>query len=171
MAAVQMSSSCTSAMLAVPNRKLDVRHYTGLAANKSFSPLARFAPARASAVKPMASKLTVRADSDYRRGGGGGDFFAGFILGGAVFGALGYLFAPQISKAILGVTEDVEGGARTLPKWISESDSLEEKRRKMNEKLAELNRAIDKTSAELKGSDFPDGRERRNARVDSIEAI
>lgn len=28
--------------------------------------------------------------------GGGGDFFAGFLLGGAVFGTLAYVFAPQV---------------------------------------------------------------------------
>ncbi len=32
-----------------------------------------------------------------RRGGAGaGDFVAGFLLGGVVFGALGYLLAPQV---------------------------------------------------------------------------
>lgn len=30
------------------------------------------------------------------RGGGGGDFLAGFVLGGAVFGTLAYIFAPQV---------------------------------------------------------------------------
>ena len=30
------------------------------------------------------------------RGGGGGDFVAGFLLGGAVFGTLAYIFAPQV---------------------------------------------------------------------------
>ena len=36
--------------------------------------------------------------NDYtgRRGGGAGDFVAGFLLGGAVFGALGYVLAPQV---------------------------------------------------------------------------
>lgn len=28
--------------------------------------------------------------------GGGGDFVAGFLLGGAVFGTLAYIFAPQV---------------------------------------------------------------------------
>lgn len=32
------------------------------------------------------------------RRGGGGDFVAGFVLGGVVFGALGYLLAPQVTK-------------------------------------------------------------------------
>jgi hypothetical protein len=30
------------------------------------------------------------------RRGGGGDFVAGFFLGGLVFGALGYVLAPQV---------------------------------------------------------------------------
>lgn len=35
--------------------------------------------------------------SDQRGGGGsGGDFVAGFLLGGAIFGTLGYIFAPQV---------------------------------------------------------------------------
>ena len=28
--------------------------------------------------------------------GGGGDFVAGFLLGGAVFGTIAYIFAPQV---------------------------------------------------------------------------
>lgn len=35
-------------------------------------------------------------DNNGRRGGGARDFVAGFLLGGAVFGALGYLLAPQV---------------------------------------------------------------------------
>lgn len=30
------------------------------------------------------------------RGGGGGNFLAGFLLGGAVFGTVAYIFAPQV---------------------------------------------------------------------------
>ena len=30
--------------------------------------------------------------------GGGGDFAAGFLLGGAVFGTLAYIFAPQVIR-------------------------------------------------------------------------
>lgn len=33
--------------------------------------------------------------------GGGGDFVAGFLLGGAVFGTLAYVFAPQVSLHFL----------------------------------------------------------------------
>jgi hypothetical protein len=36
----------------------------------------------------------------YSDGGrsGGGDFVAGFLLGGAVFGTLAYIFAPQVNS-------------------------------------------------------------------------
>lgn len=33
---------------------------------------------------------------DGARRGSGGDFVAGFLLGGAVFGAVAYIFAPQV---------------------------------------------------------------------------
>lgn len=32
-----------------------------------------------------------------RSSGSGADFVAGFLLGGAVFGTLAYIFAPQVS--------------------------------------------------------------------------
>lgn len=32
----------------------------------------------------------------------GGGFMSGFVVGGVVFGVLGFVFAPQISKALLG---------------------------------------------------------------------
>ena len=40
-------------------------------------------------------------DNTGRRGGGAGDFVAGFLLGGAVFGALGYVLAPQVCIPLL----------------------------------------------------------------------
>lgn len=32
---------------------------------------------------------------------GGGDFVAGFLLGGAVFGTLAYIFAPQVIECFV----------------------------------------------------------------------
>lgn len=32
--------------------------------------------------------------------GGGSDFVAGFFLGGAIFGTLAYIFAPQVIRCI-----------------------------------------------------------------------
>jgi hypothetical protein len=43
----------------------------------------------------------VSSSDSGRRGGGAGDFVAGFLLGGAVFGALGYLLAPQVYVPLL----------------------------------------------------------------------
>jgi len=90
--------------------------------------------------------------AEYRRdSGSSSSFVSGFIIGGAIFGALGFLFSPQISKAILG--ENADGSPRRLPKWMEEEDSLEVTRRKMNQKIAELNQAIDSTSAQLRADD------------------
>lgn len=35
-----------------------------------------------------------------RSDGGGGDFVAGFLLGGALCGTLAYIFAPQVKQPI-----------------------------------------------------------------------
>ncbi|MBA0561783.1 hypothetical protein Golob_018581, partial [Gossypium lobatum] len=37
--------------------------------------------------------------------GGGSDFVTGFLLGGAIFGTLGYVFAPQIRRSLLNEDE------------------------------------------------------------------
>lgn len=44
--------------------------------------------------------LLLRICSD-ANSGGGGDFVAGFLLGGAVFGTLAYIFAPQVVEYFL----------------------------------------------------------------------
>jgi hypothetical protein len=42
-------------------------------------------------------KFSVSAGyRDGSRSGSSGDFIAGFLLGGAVFGAVAYIFAPQV---------------------------------------------------------------------------
>ena len=40
---------------------------------------------------------------------------AGVLVGGAIFGALGYLFAPQISKALLSDDQRLK-----LPRFLEE---------------------------------------------------
>jgi gas vesicle protein len=104
---------------------------------------------------------------------GKGGFVGGVLLGGAVFGALGFLFAPQLSKHILKgkkvlddlleedeeeeeELEDEDGNA--IPTTTSSSSSmrlekraekeLEETRKSLNQKIAELNKAIDEFSEE-----------------------
>ena len=65
------------------------------------------------------------------------------LVGGAVFGALGFLFAPQLSKTLLG-------GKRAISKALDEEaeDELEVTRQNLNEKIAALNAAIDNFSKE-----------------------
>jgi len=63
-------------------------------------------PASLCLIFPNALQLVIYL----HRGEGRSGFSSGFILGGIVFGTLGFLFAPQISKAILG-----EDGKLKLP--------------------------------------------------------
>ncbi|PON49501.1 Low-density receptor-like protein [Trema orientale] len=93
----------------------------------------------------------VRADyRDGNRGGGGGggDFVAGFLLGGAVFGTLAYIFAPQIRRSLLN--ED-EYGFRRARRPIYYDEGLERTRQTLNEKISQLNSAIDNVSSRLRG--------------------
>ncbi|XP_062119620.1 uncharacterized protein LOC133834197 [Humulus lupulus] len=95
--------------------------------------------------------FTVRSeyrDDGNRGGGGGGDFVAGFLLGGAVFGTLAYVFAPQIRRSLLN--ED-EYGFRKARKPIYYDEGLERTRQTLNEKISQLNSAIDNVSSRLRG--------------------
>ncbi|KAL0044523.1 hypothetical protein WJX82_011108 [Trebouxia sp. C0006] len=86
----------------------------------------------------------VRAESS--RGGG---FASGFLVGGALFGTLGFLFAPQISRAILGQDQKLR-----LPKFLEEEEkSPEATKQDLADKIAQLNSAIDDVSSQLKASD------------------
>ncbi|KAL3137299.1 hypothetical protein ABBQ32_006839 [Trebouxia sp. C0010 RCD-2024] len=94
---------------------------------------------------PVAIKHCVcRAESS--RGGG---FASGFVVGGVVFGTLGFLFAPQISRAILGQDQKLR-----LPKFLEEEEkSPEATKQDLADKIAQLNSAIDDVSSQLKSSD------------------
>ncbi|KAL3521769.1 hypothetical protein ACH5RR_019918 [Cinchona calisaya] len=94
-------------------------------------------------------KLTVHAEYNNHRGGGGGDFVAGFLLGGAIFGTLSYVFAPQIRRSLLN--ED-EYGFRRAKRPIYYDEGLEKTRQTLNEKISQLNSAIDNVSSRLRGS-------------------
>ncbi|CAJ1926306.1 unnamed protein product [Sphenostylis stenocarpa] len=88
--------------------------------------------------------------AEYRdnRGGGGGDFLAGFLLGGAIFGTAAYIFAPQIRRSLLN--ED-EYGFRKAKRPIYYDEGLERTRQTLNEKIGQLNSAIDNVSSRLRG--------------------
>lgn len=51
----------------------------------------------------------------------GGGFVTGFVVGGAIFGALGFLFAPQISAALLNDEQRLR-----LPKFLDEEEKSPE---------------------------------------------
>ncbi|XP_028755380.1 uncharacterized protein LOC114714778 [Neltuma alba] len=87
--------------------------------------------------------------AEYRdSGSGGGDFVAGFLLGGAIFGTLAYIFAPQIRRSLLN--ED-EYGFRKAKRPIYYDEGLERTRQTLNEKIGQLNSAIDNVSSRLRG--------------------
>ena len=63
--------------------------------------------------------VVTRAEGGDREGRGKGKgFVGGILLGGAVFGALGFLFAPQLSKTLLG-------GKRAVNKMLDEENEDE----------------------------------------------
>ncbi|XP_010933483.1 uncharacterized protein [Elaeis guineensis] len=92
--------------------------------------------------------FSICAEYSNNSRGGGGDFLAGFLLGGAVFGTLAYVFAPQIRRSILN--ED-EYGFRKAKQPIYYDDGLEKTRQTLNDKISQLNSAIDNVSSRLRG--------------------
>ncbi|PPD80189.1 hypothetical protein GOBAR_DD22884 [Gossypium barbadense] len=99
----------------------------------------------------LSSKNQFSVSAEYRNGsrGGGSDFVTGFLLGGAIFGTLGYVFAPQIRRSLLN--ED-EYGFRKAKRPIYYEGGLEKTRETLNEKISQLNSAIDNVSSRLRGS-------------------
>ena len=77
------------------------------------------------------------------------------MAGGLIFGALGVLFAPQISKALSG--ENGEGGIK-LPRFDFFDDAppaegagdTEATRANLQERISQLNNALDDVSTQLK---------------------
>ncbi|KAJ4882667.1 hypothetical protein Rs2_32760 [Raphanus sativus] len=95
--------------------------------------------------------FSVCAEYGRRRGsgGGGGDFVAGFLLGGALFGAAAYIFAPQIRRSIM--SEEDEYGFKKPEQPSYYDEGLEKTRETLNEKIGQLNSAIDNVSSRLRG--------------------
>ncbi|KAH9706786.1 Low-density receptor-like protein [Citrus sinensis] len=93
-------------------------------------------------------KFSIRAEYGEGSQRGGGDFIAGFLVGGAVFGTLAYVFAPQIRRSLLN--ED-EYGFRRAKRPIYYDEGLERTRQTLNAKISQLNNAIDNVSSRLRG--------------------
>ncbi|XVF06839.1 hypothetical protein REPUB_Repub06bG0085600 [Reevesia pubescens] len=118
----------------------------------SFSKSSTFGKTPSLAVKrkSMASNRQFSICAEYREGsrGGASDFAAGFLLGGALFGTLAYIFAPQIRRSLLN--ED-ETGFRKAKRPIYYDGGLEKTRETLNAKISQLNSAIDNVSSRLRG--------------------
>ncbi|KAK1431289.1 hypothetical protein QVD17_07745 [Tagetes erecta] len=96
-------------------------------------------------------KLSVQAEYS-EKSIGGSAFVGGFVLGGLIAGTLGCVYAPKISKALAGA--DKKELLRKLPAFIyDEEKALEKTRKKLTEKIAQLNDAIDDVSSQLKSDD------------------
>ncbi|KAK4723178.1 hypothetical protein R3W88_013411 [Solanum pinnatisectum] len=122
--------------------------------------------------KSYSSKRPLTIQASYSDGGrssgsSAGIFVGGFVLGGIIVGTLGCVFAPQISKALAGA--DKKDLMRKLPKFIYDEDkALEKQRKKLAEKIDQLNSAIDDISTQLRSDDTPNG---SAVNSDDVEAV
>ncbi|PKA60640.1 hypothetical protein AXF42_Ash006274 [Apostasia shenzhenica] len=111
---------------------------------------------RQKAISVKRRQISVQASYRDEGTGNAGIFIGGFVLGGIIVGALGCVFAPQISKVLAGA--DRKDLMRKLPKFIyDEEKALEKTRKVLTEKIAQLNSAIDEVSAQLRADDNPNG--------------
>ncbi|XP_018505884.2 uncharacterized protein LOC103959201 [Pyrus x bretschneideri] len=151
-------SALPSSFVSVPNHKT---HFLTGSSKPTYHCLLNVGPSNLNAAFQDKAKLTshrrslvVRAGAD--RPSSASIFVGGFVLGGIVVGALGCVYAPQISKALAGA--DRKDLMRKLPKFIyDEEKALEKTRKILAEKIAQLNSAIDDVSAQLHGDDAPNG--------------
>ncbi|XP_042065971.1 uncharacterized protein LOC121809422 [Salvia splendens] len=115
-------------------------------------------------------KRTLTVQTSYSDGGRPGSasiFVSGFVLGGLIVGTLGCVYAPQISKALTGA--DKKDLMKKLPKFIyDEEKALEKQRKKLAEKISQLNDAIDNVSTQLRSEEPPNG---AAVNSDDIEAL
>ncbi|CAA7399587.1 unnamed protein product [Spirodela intermedia] len=104
---------------------------------------------------------------DAGRSSSGNIFVGGFILGGLIVGALGCIYAPQISRALAGA--DRKNLMKKLPKFIyDEEKALEKTRKILANKIEQLNSAIDDVSSQLRPEFSPNG---TSAASDGAESI
>lgn len=82
---------------------------------------------------------------------------AGFLIGGAIFGTLGYVFAPQISKTLDSLLDENgqdgepdEQGLQRVPRPRYYDEGLEKTRQTLGDKISQLNLAIDKAASRLR---------------------
>ncbi|CAH1446237.1 unnamed protein product [Lactuca virosa] len=116
-----------------------------------------FGQTHVSKVQLHTSKRTLSIQARYSddgRSNNGNAFVGGFVLGGLIIGTLGCVYAPQISKALSVAGTDKKELLKKLPTFIyDEEKALEKTRKKLTEKIAQLNDAIDDVSSQLKSDD------------------
>ncbi|KAL9171824.1 hypothetical protein ABFS82_03G005300 [Erythranthe guttata] len=112
--------------------------------------------------------IVVQASySDGGRPNSASIFVGGFVLGGIIVGTLGCVYAPQITKALTGT--DKKDLMKKLPKFIyDEEKALEKQRKKLAEKIEQLNSAIDTVSNQLRSEEPPN---EEAVSADDIEAL
>ncbi|KAL8523888.1 hypothetical protein ACS0TY_013737 [Phlomoides rotata] len=100
--------------------------------------------------KLSAQRGALIVQASFSDGGRGGSaFVSGFVLGGLIVGTLGCVYAPQISKALTGT--DKKDLMKKLPKFLYDEDkALEKQRKKLSEKIEQLDSAIDNVSTQLR---------------------
>lgn len=127
-----------------------------------------FSPRRGGKSSASRRSLTVQAGySNDGRPSNASIFVSGFLLGGVIVGALGCIFAPEISKAL--AETDRKDLMRKLPKFIyDEEKALEKQRKILTEKIAQLNDAIDDISNQLRSGDAENG---AAANLDEVESV
>ncbi|KAL8058248.1 hypothetical protein ABFX02_03G005900 [Erythranthe guttata] len=113
-------------------------------------------------------RIVVQASySDGGRPNSASIFVGGFVLGGIIVGTLGCVYAPQITKALTGT--DKKDLMKKLPKFIyDEEKALEKQRKKLAEKIEQLNSAIDTVSNQLRSEEPPN---EEAVSADDIEAL
>ena len=148
--AMATATTTTIVSVSVPGRSHLKPHELRSTKCNSFGNTLRLPYQRKSNQPSTNRKLSVRAEYKDRRGKGG-DFVAGFLLGGAVFGTLAYIYAPQIRRLLLN--EDEYGFRRPRgPIYYDEDESgLEKTRHALNAKIRQLNSAINNVSSRLRG--------------------
>ncbi|KAL3845900.1 hypothetical protein ACJIZ3_003303 [Penstemon smallii] len=119
--------------------------------------------------KTQKRALTIQASySDGGRSNSASIFVGGFVLGGLIVGTLSCVYAPQISKVLTGA--DKKDLMKKLPKFIYDEEKvLEKQRKKLAEKIEQLNSAIDNVSSQLRSEDEPPNGAAVSS--DDIEAI
>ncbi|KAL6652137.1 hypothetical protein ACP70R_011062 [Stipagrostis hirtigluma subsp. patula] len=104
------------------------------------------------------SGATNTTQSEDSKGGGG--FLTGFLIGGAIFGTLGYVLAPQISRTLDSLLDengqDGESDETGLQRVARQrngryyDEGLEKTRQTLGDKISQLNLAIDKAASRLR---------------------